>query len=418
MNRDFFEHSRKRIYSTIKYSLENVAYYRNLWQFELPDYEDFTYDFFVENIPVLTKDDIYKNNNDLIADGYDIKDLLKEGTSGTSGTPISCYKSPVDRFHLSSILWRERSKATKGLNVKDKFAHFYAFKYVDGELTSGRVIEEDNILHLPLINLNEEQLIKNWEAMEQFQPRWIQGGSTALFYMAEVKKKYGIRAVESLELVELNGEYTSDETLDFIKEQFECAVTNHYGCRELWAMAFSCPNGHMHIVDRAVYMEFIFNEETGLNELVVTGLVNKAWPLVRYKVGDSVEIEKVTCDSAFGSGYAVKLGSGRVSSYFTVKGNKRLNAIMFAVILKKIPNRENPGMPSIRQYQAVKMSDTSLVVKLKVDDSIKDKQYIVDKAEYELRKIVDADIEIKYEFVDMFSIDKTGKHREFVDLSK
>lgn len=418
MNRDFFEYSKKRIYDMIKYCKENVTYYRNRWKFTLPDYEEFTYEFFKENIPVLEKNDIYQNNNELIADGYEIEGLLKEGTSGTSGTPISCYKSPKDRFHLSSILWRERGKAAHGLSVKDKFAHFYAFKYVEGELTSGKIIEEGNTLHLPLVNLNEEQLLANWQALRDFQPRWLQGGTTALLYMAEVKKKYGLPKVESLELVELNGEYTPDSTFSFIKEQFECPVTNHYGCREMWAMAFSCEHGHMHIVDRSVYMETILNEETGQNELLVTGLVNKSWPLVRYKLGDGAKIAPVTCDSAFGSGYEITLSDGRTSSYFTVKGGQRLNAIIFAVILKKIPNKDNPGMPSIRQYQAVKMSDTHIVVRLKPDSSVRDTKYIVEKAEYELRKIVDKQIQIDYEFIDRFTLDKTGKHKEFLDLSK
>lgn len=418
MNRDFFEYSKKSIYNMVKYCKENVGYYRNRWMFDLVGYENFTYEFFANQIPILTKNDIYNNNSELIADGYEIKRLMKEGTSGTSGTPISCYKSTKDRFHLSSILWRERGKVVHGLGVKDKFAHFYAFKYIDGELTSGRIIEEDNILYLPLINLNEEQLLENWKALERFQPKWMQGGSTALFYMAEVKKKYGLPPINSLKLVELNGEFTTDDIFCFIKEQFECEITNHYGCRELWAMAFSCPNGHMHIVDKSVYMETILNKETEQNELVVTGLVNKSWPLVRYKLGDIAKIEPVSCDSAFGSGYSIRLSEGRTSSYFSMKGGKRLNAIMFAVILKKIPNKENPQMPSIRQYQAVKMSDTHIIVRLKPDSSVIDKQYIVDKTEYELRKIIDADIKIEYEFVDLFSFDKTGKHKEFIDLSK
>lgn len=418
MNKAFFESNKIQIYEMVTHCFYNVEYYRKRWKFKLPDIVNFTYDFFCKNIPILTKEEVFANGRELVADGYIMEDLLKEGTSGTSGMPLSCYKSAKDRVMLSTILWKQRNNAVKGININDKFAHFYAFKKVNDEMVSGTVIEEKNILYLPLINLNEEQLLENWKALEKFQPKWLQGGTTAIYYMAEVKKKYNIATINSIKMIELNGEYTSKEMYEFIKQEFECEIVNHYGCREFWAMAFLCKNNHMHIVNKSVYMEAISNSLSGQKELLVTGLINKSWPLIRYKLDDHVDIDYVKCDSNFGDGFIVDIKYGRTSSYFTLAGGTRMNALAFAVILKNISNTNNPMLPSIRQFQIVKLSDAHILLKLKFDEVVLEKSCVLVKIENELRKVIAASIKIDYEIVDFFVLSKNGKHKEFIDMSE
>lgn len=95
-----------------------------------------------------------------------------------------------------------------------------------------------------------------------------------------------------------------------------------------------------------------------------------------------------------------------------------MNALAFAVILKNISNTNNPMLPSIRQFQIVKLSDAHILLKLKFDEVVLEKSCVLVKIENELRKVIAASIKIDYEIVDFFVLSKNGKHKEFIDMSE
>jgi phenylacetate-CoA ligase len=85
-----------------------------------------------------------------------------------------------------------------------------------------------------------------------------------------------------------------------IEEVFGCPVFNRYGCREVSVIASEC-SAHqgMHIMAEGLHVEIMrggmpakIGEE---GEIVVTDLLNRAMPLIRYRIGDVAAWEDGVC---------------------------------------------------------------------------------------------------------------------------
>ncbi|AIS52131.1 AMP-dependent synthetase and ligase [Thermoanaerobacter kivui] len=415
INEIFFGEKKDKIYSALKNVLENVPYYRENWGFKLPPIEKFDYSFFQQFVPILEKDEVRTHNDQFISTRYDKNELTFDVTSGTTGNPLLCYKSKKERLKRANELWKQRRMFVPDLSVYDRFARFYAYRMNEEYLITNKVLHRGNELHIPLFDYSEDRIEEYLSEISQFHPRWMHGPSTAIFNLAKHAKSKKIDL--KIELIELNGEFVTDIQQSLIKEVFQCKVANHYGSREFWAMAYSCEEGHLHVLDESLFIESIYNESLQDYELVVTSLSNDAWPLIRYKIGDVGTIEKISCNS-HSSSYVLHLKKGRIADYFTLAGNKYINAITFSGIIRGLSNIK--GSLVVYQYQVLKVAENELIIKLCMNKENAEniKSFIV-RLGTEIRKIIGNEIILHFKIVDSIQPDpKTGKCRDFVDLTK
>ncbi len=105
-----------------------------------------------------------------------------------------------------------------------------------------------------------------------------------------------------------------------------------YGCSEVDIISFSCPSGGQHVIAENLIVEVVrFGDEPeGFGQVVVTDLNNILMPIIRYRLGDLVPLERPVC--ACGRGwpclgqvvgrsqgqYILVPGKGRVHSQFVV----------------------------------------------------------------------------------------------------
>ena len=103
---------------------------------------------------------------------------------------------------------------------------------------------------------------------------------------------------------------TSEKIFDIYHEETERAfgqkIISEYGAAEAGIIAFECPNGNMHI-----NMETVIVEEEN-NEIVVTNLVSNSFPIIRYELGDYIQIDKETRCACGMQHYIIKEIIGRV----------------------------------------------------------------------------------------------------------
>ena len=77
-----------------------------------------------------------------------------------------------------------------------------------------------------------------------------------------------------------------------IERAFACKVTDLYGCEEVGLIATECERHHgMHIDMENNYVELLDPNGNDVKPgedgaVVVTNLINRAMPLLRYKMGD------------------------------------------------------------------------------------------------------------------------------------
>jgi phenylacetate-CoA ligase len=77
-----------------------------------------------------------------------------------------------------------------------------------------------------------------------------------------------------------------DSYQEEVKQAFGLKIISEYGAAEAGIIAFECPCGNMHINIENVIVE----EENG--EIIVTNLLSRSFPIIRYKLGDNIILSK------------------------------------------------------------------------------------------------------------------------------
>jgi phenylacetate-CoA ligase len=91
-----------------------------------------------------------------------------------------------------------------------------------------------------------------------------------------------------------HAELLAGETRRYLESVFDCPVYNEYGATEFgFRMAWECTERRgMHLDADSIFVEFLDGNFLPVppgqsKEMVVTGLVNEAMPLIRYRIGDT-----------------------------------------------------------------------------------------------------------------------------------
>ena len=299
----------------------------------------------LHSYPIINRNDICGKENEFLSSRFPVNSLTHQTTSGSTGIPVKCFKSHSDATRSGRLLWKCRNWFGK-VYPNDKYAIFFLRRFnTDRTINSSPCFVNGNQLNLSVLDLSPERLELYCEALEAFNPNWIFGPPSALYYLAKhiEKRKWSIN-IPNLKFIEVTGEYSDTEQRKYISSVFKCAVTNMYGSKEIWVIAYSCPNGHLHIVEDNVIVEFLSTENSGRNEVVITGLNNYAMPIIRYRIGDTGKFVDHHC---LFPGRIIELSGGRIGQYF-LYNNKTLSTSNFYMAVYDL-DRKYPG--TIAQFQ-------------------------------------------------------------------
>lgn len=82
---------------------------------------------------------------------------------------------------------------------------------------------------------------------------------------------------------------------DLIERAFGVRPRQHYGMAEGAANASECPSGRLHVDEDFAFVEFVPRDHGTGYRVVGTNLTNRAFPLIRYDVGDIAQVSGLTC---------------------------------------------------------------------------------------------------------------------------
>ncbi|MEF2246386.1 AMP-binding protein [Paenibacillus sp. IITD108] len=316
----------------LSHALQTVPYYQTSQIWDSPTIEDF---------PILERSAVAGNETSFLSTAVPFAKLKYQTTSGSTGTPIRCFKSKIDSVRMGIPLWKRRNWFGK-VSPNDRYVMFTMRYNLDNP-----VIYSNNILFLSLLDLSPAMVSLYINEIIKFQPKWLFGPPSALHYIALHLIEKEIKGFPRLQFIELAGEFSTPEEQAFLSDVFRCQVTNMYGSKETWLIAYSCPNGHMHVADDNVFLELIplQMENTQTSEVLITGLNNFAMPFVRYKLGDIAQSNpKLECEYP---GPSIKLIGGRSGVFFSYNEKLLNSAVLFMLIIDF--HQYYPG--TIRQFQ-------------------------------------------------------------------
>ena len=293
----------------------------------------------IEKLPIITKEIVSQHCDEIVAGCRCPK--KKVFTSGSTGTSMAVYTNLNTAITEQAYLVKTRK--IDGLNPGDKVVSL-----------RGHLDAKHFKLHLPLFNklflssfqTSKDKAEKYYNAIVKFKPKAIEGYPSSIFNLCQILKDKGLKL--NIPLC-----FTSSETLyDFQRELFAevlgCETFDHYGCTE---KTIYLREAH----DHSGYYEapgYSINEYKN-GELITTSLINKAFPLIRYKMTDIVKV-KENWSNNMATDANIELIDGRVDECFKSKSGKLLGLLESLV----------KGVPHIKLAQDVQRKEGQLEVNI------------------------------------------------------
>jgi phenylacetate-CoA ligase len=279
--------------SRLKYLLElaatRVPYYRERWSEVRWNSIESAAD--IHLLPCIEKHAIRQNECRFIVEGLDLKSLLPEWTSGSTGTALCIYRSPS--MYPKWWAMYEMCRNAAGVGREIPYATLQGRPVVPGYAKQPpywRYNHRWRQLYLSSYHVSQETARGYVEAMQKYGSQWIEGYGSAIATLADSATAAGVPPIR-LRAAIVSGDTLLPGMRASIESYFQCPVYDHYGQSEAVCMAMQCSRGRMHILPAAGIVEILRDDGTAcgpgeVGEIVATSLLNDAMPLIRYRMGD------------------------------------------------------------------------------------------------------------------------------------
>jgi len=281
----------QRLSNIITYVYEHNSFYRQRFEetgFH-PDHLVSVGD--IKKIPVLYKNQVRENTDQMISDDYNINNLLLFKTGGSTGKPLKIYITKECSEQRNALAWRHNRWS--GWEVGDAIGAAWGNPPKQTSLKQ----KLKNILLEPYIffdtmQVSDELTHKFAADWKRKKPSLLFGHAHSIFILAENVKRLGITEIKPKAIISSSMMLLPAER-KVIEEVFNTSVTDRYGCEEVSLIASECEqHDGMHLNMEHLFIEFIKEDGTDAQEgetgtIVVTDLMNMAMPFIRYRIEDS-----------------------------------------------------------------------------------------------------------------------------------
>ena len=362
-------------------------------------------------IPILTKNIIRENFDDLKStdEKYQKRKPYLNTSGGSTGEPVKFIQDKVtwdsgmaSKWFFSTFLgkypgdneiklWGSKRDILKGsIGFKAKLKNLIFNRML---LNSFKMSEEDMRRYVEIINKSRPILIEAYIQSIYELANFIKNNKLEVYSPKSILTSAGTLYPEQQKLIE---------------KVFRTKVYNRYGSREVGDVACSCEKDEgLHVNVFTHYIEILDDKmqpcKAGeIGELYVTTLDNYSMPLLRYQIGDMVVPAKnEQCSCGRGLPLIEKV-VGRATEHF----KKSDDSLIFAGFFRQLLYYKD----WIKQYQIIQKDYNLIVYRI-----VKNYNYdLKDKEKEEIincvKKVMESNCEVKFEFVDNIEPTKSGKY--------
>ncbi len=403
------ETQRIKLFKLIKYASQNIPYYQRVIQeYKIQFSEDTIFDD-IKKFPILTKD-IIRNNFDEL---YKFRDntYYPNTSGGSTGEPAVFYQ---DRDYFA---WNTAAKVFfdewAGRKIGEPMVKLWGSLrdiLKGGQGFKGYLRQQlSGVTTLSSYRMAEKDIYEHVQRINKIKPCLILAYTSSIDELARSIQKQHL-SIYSPKAVMTSAGVLYPEVRTRIERVFQAPVFNRYGSREVGDIACNCEkNQGLHIIPSIHYIEILDSQgkevkpgETG--EIVVTLLTNYTMPLIRYKIGDRGVFSEMECSCGRGFPLLKKV-EGRIRSMFR---NKQGNVIDGGVFIRLFFFRDN-----IKQYQVIQESLECITINLVLKDKRQIK--VIEKDFRQISKTIKlfmgSETIIKYNLVDVIDSSPSGKYR-------
>jgi phenylacetate-CoA ligase len=253
-------------------------------------------------------------------------------TSGTSGTPLRLAASLAERAQVQAILdhW---TYSVSGRRVP-RTVVLSGFLVPEGTGTAYALDPISNQLFLSIYDLAPEKGDRVRQLVESFDPDVIYGYASAVHQLARIMQ--GSPSAASRHRVAIvTSEVLEPHWRQVIEASLCRKVFDLYGNQEGSCLAISCEYDQRHVHPAVGIVELLSEDGKPVNRgewgrMVLTGLLRKSMPMIRYEIGDVAESTGFSTDCRCGLQWPT-IGSigGRAEDLVITRDQRRIGLLCF-----------------------------------------------------------------------------------------
>jgi len=291
----------QRLKDTVGWALKTVLYRKRLNQAGINSPDDVKSLGDLRRIPFTTKDDLRVSfpKGHLAVDMVDV--LRIHSSSGTTGIPTVIYYSREDVDNWTDLL--ARSIVGAGATRADVFQNMMTYGFFTGGLGLHYGAERVGMTVIPISGGNTKRQI---QTMRDFRSTVLHVTPSYLLHIHSKLDEEGVRLEDlALRKAFIGAEPHSENTRCKLQDLLHIEAFNSYGLSELNGpgVAFECVcRKDMHVWEDG-YIAEIIDPKTGevlkdgeQGELVLTNIVRRATPILRYRTRDLALLHPQGCD--------------------------------------------------------------------------------------------------------------------------
>ncbi len=363
------------------------------------------------SLPFTTKEEI-KHDASSFVSSEKFYFCTTKTTGGSTGQPVTLVKTREAMSAELAAAWRGYGWA--GVGMGDKQARLWGVPFTQSGRIKARAIDfVCNRVRFSAFSFDEGALRGYYDAISRVRPVYFYGYASMLYQFAKFLKQSGLRLGYRPKAVISTSEVLYDAQREVISSALECPVFNEYGCGEVGTIAHECEHGALHCNTENLHLEIIKDgspcKQGEVGELCVTELNNKAFPLVRYRIGDFASLSTKPCpcgrklpvlENLHGRQYdCIKTPDGRV-----------FHGEFFMYIFEEI-KRLDLG---VDQFQVRQTAPDSFDIAVVPDGKFSDKTLSL--IEKRVREQLGGNVTVRVRFVDGIQREASGKMRLIIGL--
>lgn len=391
-----------KLFKLLDFAKSNIPYYQSMLKNVNPKQINSLKDF--QMVPILTKDLLKENFHYLY---QNLKGAIKKTTGGSTGNPVTVYKSPKALANAYAAYWRGYEWA--GVGIGSRQGRFWG---LPNEIKTRRLANITDFItnryRCVAFSFDEEHLINYYNNLNRFKPAYFYGYVSMIEAFAKFLLKNNLKLKFNLKCVITTSELLTNMHRKLFEEVFQCKVYNEYGCGEIGTIAHECEYGSLHISAENMIVEILkegkpakFDE---LGDIVVTELNNTAMPLIRYNLKDIGAIQESRCKCGRRLPILKEI-VGRAYDTIYNKEGKAFHGEYFMYIFEELQNIDI----QVFAFQVIQINHEDFIIKVVKDEQDRDKleSYINNR----VAMTYGSYIRIKYEYVSEIKRENSGKIR-------
>lgn len=357
-----------------------------------------------DKFPLINKNIIKENQDKILNKKYSKEKLFQMSTSGSTGTPFTCYQNYEKKRKVNAEIIHYSEKA--GYKIGNNLVYLRSLSNRSKKPYYKQLMQ--NQFTLDCNDLSDKKIQYLLEQICRYNQKGkmmlLGYGSTYKVFKEYLSKHKNLSSIKLAGVVS-GSDMLFDDVRKTIENTFECRCYSRYSNEENGVLGQDDLENNVFVINEANYFIEIFKleedilaEDGEIGRVVVTDLYNYAMPMIRYDTGDIGRISYRKDSNGKRKRVIDCFGGRKVDIIYTSKGD---------VISPHSITNLMWDYTDIKQFQFIQKEKNSYKLILNIEHNSIDEI----KISQELKNIVGNDASIAIEYVDEIPVLRSGKRR-------